>query len=438
MGPQMVLRRIPKHALLILFAFAVFSQPYINHLHAKENLNTSLRKAESLYNKKKFSEALRLYENIIVKDPSVIRVYRGIINCYTALGDPQGAVIFVESLYLENPESAEVCYGLGYSLFHVKKYKEAKIYFEKAIKLNPNIAEAWNNCAAIYHFVLNDYEKAYEYYKKAVSISKRTGNDRVLEIAQENLAHLPKKEVIQPVTEALSLEEFVNRFVASVDQKDEKGIKGLVLGQKENSEKAMDWLLGEALRQFAEEKEEEKTTILLAKLLEKEYRESFKSDILKNKLDTYMNLSDEKKFLHIQGETLLKEGFIKEKNGEYSDAIVHYKEALSSFQSLNDKSNTGLSYIYLGDVYLKIKKFVLARKAYDNGLTCFIETGEEERKALVLSSLGKTCFQSGNYKDALDFLKRSLEAYRVLKDEASERKIEKNIELVMAKIKEKP
>jgi len=37
----------------------------------------------------------------------------------------------------------------------------------------------------------------------------------------------------------------------------------------------------------------------------------------------------------------------------------------------------------------------------------------------------------------LDFLERSLEAYRMLKDETSERKVEKNIQLVMAKIKEK-
>jgi tetratricopeptide (TPR) repeat protein len=151
-----------------------------------------------------------------------------------------------------------------------------------------------------------------------------------------------------------------------------------------------------------------------------------------------MSLSNEKKLLRIQGEKLLKEGLIKEKNGEYADAIVNYKEAMSSFRIANDKSNTGLSYVYLGDVYLKTKAFVLARKAYDNGLTCFAETGDEERKALVLSLLGKTCFQSGDYQDALDFLEKSLKAYRMLKDEASERKIEKNIELVMAKIKEKP
>ena len=433
----MTFYRITGYILLSFFIIAAVNSFYNNSLIAAEDHYVSYGKAEALFKRKKFAEALNLYETILLKHPSFISAYRSLTKCYNKLGDPQGAVIFIESLFFENPESAEVCYGLGYALYSVKKYNESRIYFEKAIKLNPNLAEAWNNCAAIYHFVLHDYDTAREYYAKAISISERTDNDRVLKIAQENLAHLPQKDMIQPIKEALSLEEFVNRFITSVDQKDEKGIKGLVLAQKENCEKAMDWLLGEALKAFAEEKKDEKTTILLAKLLEKEYRESFRSSILKTKLDAYLSLSDENKLLRIKGETLLKEGLIKEKNGEYSDALINYKKALSAFQKINDKSNTGLSYGYLGDVYLKMKNFSLARKAYADALSFFAETGEGERKALVLSSLGKTCFESGNYKDALGFLEQSLATYRLLKDEASERKIQKNIEFVMAKIKEK-
>ena len=105
--------KIQNCVLLILFLFTAFGLPHINNLHAKESSNTSFQKAESLYNRKKYSEALRLYEDIIAKDPSFISVYRRIIDCYTALGDSQGAVIFIESRDWEQPVSPAVCYGLG-------------------------------------------------------------------------------------------------------------------------------------------------------------------------------------------------------------------------------------------------------------------------------------------------------------------------------------
>ncbi len=431
----MTFSKISEYFLLFFFVIGSLNHLNRNNLHAKEDLRAIFQKAESLFKKKKFSEALSLYESVISKDPSFIKGYRGIIKCYTALGDPQGAAIFIESIFLENPENAEVCYGLGYSLYNLKKYNDAKVYFEKAIKLNPDLAEAWNNCAAIYHFVLHDYERARSYYEKAISISRRTENNWVLEIAKKNLAHLPPKEVLQPIKDKLTIEEFINRFISSVEKNDKKEIKQLVLGQKENSKQAMDWLLKEAMRAFSEDKkEDEKTAILLAKLLDKEYRNSFKSNLLKSKLDTYRNLSDEKKKLLIKGETCVNEGLIKEKNKRYSEALNSYKKALSSFKDINDKSKIGLTYVYIGDVYLKMKEYALAREVYQSGLSLFIETKEEKRKALVLSSIGRACFLSGDYKEALDFLEQSLEAYRLLKDYDSEKKVKQNIELVMTKI----
>lgn len=423
-------------AFLFIFAIAVLNPTYSNRLHAKDVSKADFQKAESLFKQKRFSEALSLYENIISADPSFISGYRRVVNCYTALGDPQGAVIFIESIFLEHPENAEVCYGLGYSLYNIKRYDDAKNYFEKAIQINPDLAEAWNNCAAIYHFVLQDYERARKYYNTAISISSRTGNDRVLKIAKKNQANLPKKEVLQPVTEQLTLEAFLNRFISSVDEGDEKGIRQLVLGQKENSEQALEWLIREAMGNFYQGKtEDEKATLLLAELLEKEYRSSFNSDGLKRQLDAYRKLSDKEKTIRIAGEALLNEGMIKEKNGGYPEALINYKEAVVSFERINDKTSAGLAYIYVGDVQRKMKNYALAHQAYLNGLACFNDTGEDKRKALVLSLLGRTSYLSGEYPEALGFLKQSLEIYRLLKDEPSEKKVQRSIELVMGKIK---
>lgn len=429
--------KIPKYIFLFLLVLLIFNVFYKDNLYAEKDPNAMFQSAEALFSEKKYSAALSLYEDVISIDPSFTKGYRGIIRCYNALGDPQGAVILMESLFLENQERAGVCYGLGYSLYNVKKYNQAMRYFKKAVKLDQDLAAAWNNCGVIYHFITPDYEKARQYYEKAISISQRTGNAWVLEIAKKNLAHLPTPEELKPVTEKLTLEQFINGFISRVDENDERGIRQLVLGQKKNSEQAMDWLLGEAMRSCVEEnKNDENRTILLARLLEKEYRSSFKSLFLQNKLDTYNNLVDKKKKKIVEGEELIKEGLKNEQNGIYREAQNRYKEALLCFESIKDKNRAGLAHVYIGDVYRKMNKYSLARESYIIGLTYFIETGEEERKASVLSSLGTTCFLLGEYSDALDFYKRSLTIYRSLKDKEAEKKIKSNMHMIKAGIQQ--
>ena len=104
-----------KYALsfLLVFTFLIFHNVY--DLHAVENPDVLAQKAEALFKDKKYAEALSLYELFITKAPASTKGYRGIVKCYSALGDPQGAVVFMESLFLEKPERAEVCYGLGYT-----------------------------------------------------------------------------------------------------------------------------------------------------------------------------------------------------------------------------------------------------------------------------------------------------------------------------------
>ena len=424
-----------RHLFLLFFGLFIFSTLHGDTSWAQKNPGALFQEAEDLFKKKRYAAALELYEKIITVDPSFTRGYRGITRCYDALGDPQGAVIFMETLFLENPEKGEVSYGLGYSLYHLKKYDDSLNYFQKAIELNQDLAVAWNNSAVIYHFIKHDDEKARHYYKKAIEISKRTGDDWTLKIAEENLAHLPKPVELKPVKEKLTLEEFMNRFLSYAEKEEQKKIRELILGQKENSEQAMDWFLGKAMRSFAEGRTaDENTTIMLAKLLEKEYNRSFESPSLKDRLDHYKNLSGDEKMKIVEGENLLEEGFIREQNNNYEEAQSRYSKAFLCFEGINDKSREGLALLYLGDIYRKMKKYSLARESYIDGLTRFIETGEKEREASLLSSLGITCYLLGEYPVAQDFLEQSLEIYRLLKDEEAEKKVKNNLELIKAKI----
>lgn len=60
----------------------------------------------------------------------------------------------------------EAYYLRGCAKTNAKKYKEAILDFEKAIELKPDYADAYFNIGKAY-FILNDEEKACEYYKLA-------------------------------------------------------------------------------------------------------------------------------------------------------------------------------------------------------------------------------------------------------------------------------
>jgi tetratricopeptide (TPR) repeat protein len=427
-------RKITRLVYTVLFlCFALISSRN-NLLLAQKNPHVLYDEADDLLKQKQYAKALNLFEELLTLDPSYVSGYPGMVSCYRAMGDTQGAVIFVESLLLGDPENAAVNYGMGYSLFHLQKYDDAGKFFDKAISLNPNLAEAWNNRAVIYQFIDQDFDKARRYYQKAISLSQKTNNRRVLDIARKNLAALPKKEVLNPVTEVLTLEAFINRFIDAVDKNNVKQMKELVLGQRTNCEKAMQWLLENAMRANARRaKANEETAVLLGELLANLYEESYQSSLLKNQLRNYKSLADDKKKLLVKGESLLKDGGLDQESNRYSQALEKYRQALACFKEIHDNRRTGIAHTYLGDLHVQMRDWASARKAYQQSLSFFNTDEDMQRKAAVLSTLGKICYNLKEYTPALDFLSQSLVMYRKLGNKTALEQVEKNIELVKKK-----
>jgi tetratricopeptide (TPR) repeat protein len=418
-------------------ALCILAVVRVPRAHGEERPEVLLSEAETLLKEKEYGKALAAFEKVIVMGLDSARAYRGLVQCHLGLEDPQGAVVFMETRYLEDPDRAEVCYGLGYSLYHIKKYKEAKTYFEKAVELKPDLAEAWNNRGVIYHFVDRDYDKARQCYEKAIAVSRKTANAEVLKIAQENLSHLPVPVVLKPFRDSLTFEAFVNQFITRVDANDRIAVQELVLGQKDHCPKAMEWFLEKAVRSWGEgQKEEEQRAVLLARILEKAYREAFDSTALKGKLDHYERLSDEKKRDFVSGERLFEQGLQKEQKGLYDGAETDYKGALAHFEAAGDTKRKGYALICLGDVYRKMGKHDLAHEAYGTGLRHLDDPAESGKKAAVLSSLGITSYHLGRKREALSYFSRSLELYRQLRDDEAAGKVQQNIDVVKTRLNE--
>ncbi len=83
---------------------------------------------------------------------------------------------------IKKDSSFDLQNNMGVELFRVKRYKEAKKYFEISTKLAPYWWVNWNNLGAIYEQE-KDYQKAMEYYQKSV-------NNGQYYLAYENLAKL--------------------------------------------------------------------------------------------------------------------------------------------------------------------------------------------------------------------------------------------------------
>lgn len=400
-------------------------------LHAEPPMEQLLRQADDLAESGRHTEALDLYKKAAGTEPARTEPYRGIIKCYRALGDTAGAAAFMESVYLDNPENAAACYGLGYCLYVRKKYENALTYFEKAIELDSDMPEAWNNCAAIYHFILRDYGKAAAHYRKAIQLSKKCGNNRVRDIAEKNLANLPSPEETQGLHAELSLEEFINEFIAAVEKNSDRALRLLIQGQQKNTEQAFAWFLKQARSGAAGgDTAREQKALALCSLLEKHYRAAFRSDLLLTELERYEKMTDMQKQHMTQAEMLIEKAEKHDKNGDSDAAASAYRKAGHIYKTAGDKEREGQVLLYLGDLYRRHGSHRKARTAYSDALTCFIEVRREPQKAQALCSLGINAYRLGEKDDAVDFLERSLIIYTQLEDSASAEKVRQNLEIV--------
>jgi len=80
------------------------------------------------------------------------------------------------------------------------KTKRAKVCYEKAIKLNPSLAEAFNNLAVLYYHRKN-YAGAYEYFRKAVRIQPDSTRFYNLGLSQVQLGRI--KEAVESFKNSL-------------------------------------------------------------------------------------------------------------------------------------------------------------------------------------------------------------------------------------------
>ncbi|MEG3845445.1 tetratricopeptide repeat protein [Microcoleus sp. herbarium19] len=120
----------------------------------------------------KWSEAIEFYQRAIAIKPNFAGVYRNLAKVFGQIGKGAEAQQCWYQAYSLEPEKVAPAehLNLGDALFRQEKFPEAIACYDRAIKLNPNLAQAYQNLGEALK-KQGKLEEATPYYRKAIELN---------------------------------------------------------------------------------------------------------------------------------------------------------------------------------------------------------------------------------------------------------------------------
>lgn len=127
--------------LALLVATWVFYGTY-DRQQTDEQANISIDTGITLFQEKKYTEALIEFESVPTSSPRQWRAlyYRGSI--YVMQKDYQTGVVYLEQALALNPSDTQVMNALGVAYFKLGNLKLSKAYFASILEIEPDNMEA--------------------------------------------------------------------------------------------------------------------------------------------------------------------------------------------------------------------------------------------------------------------------------------------------------
>jgi len=169
-----------------------------------ETVKTLVDEGNKLFEQKKFDEAAIKYKEILKEVPGLYQINLNIGNCYYEMGDYDSALPFYQAVLEKEPENKDALislgniylekgelekglalldklstedvtspitlYNIGTNLFNKGKSGAAVPYYERAIALDPNMADAYYQLGLCY-LGANEKEKAKENFLKYLELA---------------------------------------------------------------------------------------------------------------------------------------------------------------------------------------------------------------------------------------------------------------------------
>ena len=135
-----------------------------------DNLNQKISYLVKLCNEKSFDQALIEFKSLITQNFSDPIIYNlgGVINA--SLKNFKDAIDCFSKALKINPNYAEANNNMGALLKTIGRTRDSVAYFEKAIKIKPDFANAYNNLGASFN-LMGKWELAVKNYDKCLKIN---------------------------------------------------------------------------------------------------------------------------------------------------------------------------------------------------------------------------------------------------------------------------
>ncbi len=108
-----------------------------------------LNKADALYQKGAYHEAIDAYKKITEYHPTFFNAYYNLGLVYASIHQPDEAISFLKKAIELNGNEASAFNNLGVLYFRKRMHRDAKNCFEKALTLDPDYKEAQQNLAKV-------------------------------------------------------------------------------------------------------------------------------------------------------------------------------------------------------------------------------------------------------------------------------------------------
>lgn len=323
--------------------------------------------------------------------------------------------ILLDLSYSEG-DSARFC-ALVFDAEIDKIHGDKEVYYKKVLALQPYIDKLTSNKVRIevyqrigdYHLYHREFEQASFFLKKALSISKKSRDNkeisetyclfafRAMQQNQKDSAMYFVVEAIQfgrrsankgVMASAFNTQATIYAYFGQIELSVSKNLIALQLASEVG-----DW---PRMAKYSLDLGESQVAI-------QNYGEG--ELYFKQVLDVAGKLKDKRMVALAQ----VNLGVIYRIEKNYKKALEYQTKALKILSSLNDFDGLGTAHNNLGDIYREKKDYQKALSNYNKALVYFESGGNKEKIATVYHNVGIVFEKQGKHANALNYLNRSVE-----------------------------
>lgn len=138
-----------------------------------EVLKETYERAMMAYEKQQYDQAIALYQQIIKVVPAFAPAYNGLaLANQAAAGDEDKTIEYLKTAISYDPKMVEAYDNLGRIYYGRQDIDHAQEYFERALKIDPNLSSAQLSLAWINLLVRSKPVTALKYFKKVADVSQ--------------------------------------------------------------------------------------------------------------------------------------------------------------------------------------------------------------------------------------------------------------------------